>query len=866
MKSARFQKIISVVLALMLATAVFPPAAFAADRGNVTFMNRTWDSESETVNSAETTLAEPLRSFPGQLAGGGWYYIDEDLTCNDRVTVPAGATVNLILADGVTLTCKNGIYVAATATLNIYGQSEDSGLLKATGSSGKAGIGGNENGNHGAINIYGGTVDATGGFHAAGIGTGKDAEGACGYLCIYGGNVTAHGGEYGAGIGGGDESTGPQMEIYGGEIDATGGDKGAGIGGGCDRGAASSIIWGGTVYAQGGMYAAGIGEGYDASFDSSDGLIVIRNCELIRATGGNMAAGIGGGYYNNTEITIYIFGGKKIIAYGGSNNDTGAAGIGSGSFKEISAMHGEGGDFGGLIYISGGEVHAYGSGTYATFTGTNSGAAGLGAGYGGNMTGIVEISGGTVDARGAYGGAAIGAGAEDFAGYGGECEGRISITGGELELSFLNNNEGDKAVLIGHGCDGETNGTLTLGKDLCVTVGAYNTVATVDRENTLRTYTGALPVFVLECEHENATYTDKDTQVHTVKCQNCKYTGEELHIFYNGPCVCGAEGYGVFFYNCGELCDARMSYGHGGTVEPPEDPVREGLIFDGWYLYGESGDEPYDFSEPINEDVFLEARWLVNVDAAAYDRTTQSFGVGGFVSFGGQEFVTSGTVRMDEDESVYLYARADDGYDFVGWAYRSSPDNVIAASNVLGLSATTNTRLCAVFEEHVHTLRHYDSEAPECEWDGCTEYWYCTKCGKYFDSEDCTHEIGEDDMIIPATGHDWSAEWAWAKDFSSATATLTCSRCTAEETLDAQITVDETTGVYTAAVLYDGETFTDTKTVVTLTFDMGGKCDDYVVKAESGDRMALYCVAAMQAAKAEGFTAAGFAPLPPGKL
>lgn len=46
-----------------------------------------------------------------------------------------------------------------------------------------------------------------------------------------------------------------------------------------------------------------------------------------------------------------------------------------------------------------------------------------------------------------------------------------------------------------------------------------------------------------------------------------------------------------------------MSYGHGGTVEPPEDPVREDLIFDGWYPYGESGGEPYDFSQPINEDV-----------------------------------------------------------------------------------------------------------------------------------------------------------------------------------------------------------------------------------------------------------------------
>ena len=180
MKITRYQKNLAVILSLFMIMTVCPLTAFATDGGDVTYVDRTWDSESETMNSDETTLAEPLRSFPGQLAGGGWYYIDEDLTCNDRVTVPAGATVNLILADDVTLTCKNGIYVAATATLNIYGQSEDSGLLKATGSSGNAGIGGNEGGNHGAINIYGGTVDATGGSHAAGIGTGEDADGACG--------------------------------------------------------------------------------------------------------------------------------------------------------------------------------------------------------------------------------------------------------------------------------------------------------------------------------------------------------------------------------------------------------------------------------------------------------------------------------------------------------------------------------------------------------------------------------------------------------------------------------------------------------------------------------------------------------------
>ena len=41
MKITRFQKVLSVVLALMLMTAMFPPAAFAADGDDVTYVDRT---------------------------------------------------------------------------------------------------------------------------------------------------------------------------------------------------------------------------------------------------------------------------------------------------------------------------------------------------------------------------------------------------------------------------------------------------------------------------------------------------------------------------------------------------------------------------------------------------------------------------------------------------------------------------------------------------------------------------------------------------------------------------------------------------------------------------------------------------------
>ncbi len=70
MKFTRYRKILAVILSLFMIMTVCPLTAFAADGDDVTYVDRTWDSVSEAVNSDETTLAEPLRSFPGQLAGG----------------------------------------------------------------------------------------------------------------------------------------------------------------------------------------------------------------------------------------------------------------------------------------------------------------------------------------------------------------------------------------------------------------------------------------------------------------------------------------------------------------------------------------------------------------------------------------------------------------------------------------------------------------------------------------------------------------------------------------------------------------------------------------------------------------------------
>ena len=120
---------------------------------------------------------------------------------------------NLVLAAGsvnhVTACATKyaaGIAIKSSRTLTISG----SGSLTATGKGrddgfGGAGIGGNHNDDAGNVVITGGTITATGGYGAAGIGCGfnNTRHLTCGNISISGGTITATGGFGGAGIGGG---------------------------------------------------------------------------------------------------------------------------------------------------------------------------------------------------------------------------------------------------------------------------------------------------------------------------------------------------------------------------------------------------------------------------------------------------------------------------------------------------------------------------------------------------------------------------------------------------------------------------------------------------------------------------------------
>ena len=229
----------------------------------------------------------------------------------------------------------------STGTLTLKDDKKDDkeagiGSLKATGgqyaagigNGGYYGIGGNRSGEN--ITITGGTVTATGGWGGAGIGGGYYGSGK--NITIKGGTVTATGGDEGAGIGGGYYGNGENIKITDGTVNATGGWGGAGIGGGGSYDGCSGkniTIKGGTVTATGGDKGAGIGGGINGSGED----ITITD-GTVTATGGIYGAGIGGGV-NASGSNVTVSGAAQVTATAGKSDGYYGAGatIGNGGSR-----------------------------------------------------------------------------------------------------------------------------------------------------------------------------------------------------------------------------------------------------------------------------------------------------------------------------------------------------------------------------------------------------------------------------------------------------------------------------------------------------------------------------------------------------
>ncbi|MBO7673446.1 MAG: InlB B-repeat-containing protein [Atopobiaceae bacterium] len=277
----------------------------------------------------------------------GWYLIDNDLTLSERFVVQTGHA-RIILRNGVTANTK-GITVEENKTLSIYGQTKTGGKLTANAPNNSAGIGSNKDTMPGTINICGGTIVATGGQFAAGIGGGYNYNHAGlsynpndprivprGLIHIYQGNVTATGGEFASGIGGGQRNSNPKIIIDDGTIVATGTYQAAGIGAGGNAGVYQPIIINGGNVTATGHAGAGIGAGHEArptAYPSIYAEIILRGGHIKAASysGTNTrqyfsrGAGIGGGSYEYTHSINTFTNNGCIVCCGATIEASGSA-------------------------------------------------------------------------------------------------------------------------------------------------------------------------------------------------------------------------------------------------------------------------------------------------------------------------------------------------------------------------------------------------------------------------------------------------------------------------------------------------------------------------------------------------------------
>ena len=495
----------------------------------------------ESLECTKYTLMSTIKEQMGMTLKDGWYVVDKDVTFEKhRLTVLGD--VHLILRDGCTLTCKYGIRTATKVdpktALTVYAEDKGTGLLRCevnydrgTRESFYAGIGGNRSEDCGVITVYGGEIKAVGAIQGSGIGGGTDGN--LRGFTMYDGSVTVKG-KKGAGLGGGKGGTitGP-IAIHGGLLTAKSLSTdqqdpinySAAVGAGEDKNlGADIIIDGGVVIAHASNGGPGIGDSGITSGGkrvNDNGVVTIKGGHVIASAtdGAGIGAGMNGIERGGTGCTVNISDG-----YVEAVSSKRGAGIG-GSYKGN----------GGVVNISGGYVVARGTDLQVPFghghkwitSEKQSSAARAGLEAVANL--LIEAF-----SRHEYGGAGIGGGD-------GGNGGTVTISGGTvLAASGGNGSQG-----IGHGMEGESNGTATITDDYAriqygtsmdklneskrKDVYGWNNITREKRSHWL---TNNAIVYIFPCEHEEMVYRKVDRDYHEHVCQTCLYYERaEAHDF-----------------------------------------------------------------------------------------------------------------------------------------------------------------------------------------------------------------------------------------------------------------------------------------------------------------------------------------------
>ena len=121
---------------------------------------------------------------------------------------------------------------------------------------------------------------------------------------------------------------------------------------------------------------------------------------------------------------------------------------------------------------------------------------------------------------------------------------------------------------------------------------------------------------------------------------------------------------------------------YGLTATEPAAPEKTGYTFDGWYL----GDEKYDFSAAVEQNITLTAKWMQNTYTVTFDPN------------GGNELAEADKTKAVKIGEAYgeLPTPTRKGYNFAGWYTEAEEGTVVTADTTV--SAMTDHTLYAHWE------------------------------------------------------------------------------------------------------------------------------------------------------------------------
>ena len=194
----------------------------------------------------------------------------------------------------------------------------------------------------------------------------------------------------------------------------------------------------------------------------------------------------------------------------------------------------------------------------------------------------------------------------------------------------------------------------------------YGHTATKPADPTLKGYTFAF--WYLGEDEQNATAYDFNTPVTENITLTAKWNINKYTVTFNS--------YG------GTPVPPAQEVEYGLTATEPAAPEKTGYTFDGWHL----GDEKYDFSAAVEQNITLTAKWTQNTYTVTFDPN------------GGNELAEADKTKAVKIGEAYgeLPTPTRKGYNFAGWYTEAEEGTVVTADTTV--SAMTDHTLYAHWE------------------------------------------------------------------------------------------------------------------------------------------------------------------------